>query len=254
MGDYLKDSFVPFLTIKSGDLENLNSDLEEIVKNANLKPLNGELASLSYVLRYDGMGIVRTDFGEIKRCFEIAKNVERIVFRVTTPKNYLNKGKQIEIFLDRDQQIQCVLRVTDDDEAWVDTTYKRLSSRLNQYKNRNSVVHSPVVGLLIQLFGVLAGFLGCLLAASAMAPLFKFQYSFLAFFIGLFFMFSILWTYILFLLGKIGMHVWTFIFFKKKPIGVLGQAVIGAIISLGMGWLLKATWWLLSHAGSMMVK
>jgi len=254
MGNYLKDSFVPFITIKGDDLENLNSDLEEIVKNANLRLPDGGLATLSYVLRYDGMGIVRTDFEEIKRCFEIAKNVERIIFQVTSPKNYLNLGKNIEIFLDRDQQIKCVLRVTDDDEAWVDTTYKRLSSRLNQYKNRNWVAHSNVVGLLIQLFGVLAGLLGCLLAANAMAPLFKFQHSFLVLFIGLLLMFSNLWAYILVLLGKIRIHIWPFISFKKKPIGILGQAIIAAIISLGMAWLLKAAWWLLSHAGSMMVK
>jgi hypothetical protein len=50
------------------------------------------------------------------------------------------------------------------------------------------------------------------------------------------------------------MHVWPFISFKKKPIGILGQAIIAAIISLGMAWLLKAAWWLLSHAGSTIVR
>ena len=74
MGDYLRDSFIPFLTIKSDDLVTLNSDLQETVKKANLNAPNGDLASLNYILRYDGMGIVRTNFGEIKKCFDVGKN------------------------------------------------------------------------------------------------------------------------------------------------------------------------------------
>lgn len=254
MGDYLRDSFIPFLTIKSDDLVTLNSDLQETVKKANLNAPNGDLASLNYILRYDGMGIVRTNFGEIKKCFDVAKRVERIVFQVISPKNMVNKGKNIQIYLDADTPGQCTMRVTDDDETWVDTTFKHLSSRLAQYRNRNSIVHSAIVGLLIQLFGVLTGFLGCLLVATTMAPLFRFQYSFLVLFIGLFLMFSNLWTYIISLLGKIRMRVWPFISFKKKPIGVWGQAIIAFIISSGFAWLLRATWWLLSRAGSMIVK
>ena len=254
MGDYLKDKFVPFLTISEEALESLNADLQEIVKKANLDQPIEELVSLSYILRYDGMGIVRTDFAEIKRCFQIAGIIERVVFHVTHPKNFLNKGKSIEIFLDRNERIKCSLQVTDDDETWVDTTFKRLSSRLDQYKNGNWVVFSPMVELFIQILGVLTGFLACLLIASIISPLVNFQYSFLVLLLGLFLIFSNLWTYLNFLLGKIRIRGWPFISFKKKPIGIIGQSIIGVIVGLIFSGLLRATWWFLCRAGSLVIK
>jgi hypothetical protein len=254
MGDYLKDSFEPFLTISTAELDNLNNDLVQIVNTANLKQNSGESVSLSYVLRYDDMGIVRTDFKEIKRCFEVAKKVERVAFYVTTPKNYLNKGKFVEILLDRNDRNQCILKVTDDDEAWVDTTFKRLSSRLEQYRNRNWVVHSSVIELLIQLLGVLTGFSACLLTASIVAPLLKVPYSFIILLLGLFLVFSNLWTYILFVIGQIRIREWPFISFRKKPLGIIGQSIIGVITGLAITGLLRVTWWFLSRAGSLVIK
>lgn len=254
MGAYLRDSSIPFLTIRVEELESLNQDLEEIVKTANLKITEEELTSLSYVLRYDGMGIVRTKFGEIRKCFEVAKNVERVVFQVTTPKSYLYKGKNIEIFLDANNEGQCSIRVTDDDEAWVDNTYKHLSSRLGRYKNGNWVIHSAFANLFVQVLGVLAGTSGCLLAAKIIAPFFKVENSFLALFIGLLFVFANLWTYLLFLLNKIRILNWPFISFKKKPLGIIGQTIIGLLITSLVTWLLKSTLSLFSSAGSMIVK
>lgn len=255
MSDYLKDSFIPYLTIGITELEAINSDLLGIVSETESLPTDEKLVSNLYTLRYDGMGIVRKDFGEIKRCFETGKKIERVVFDFSSIKNLLkSKGKRIQLFLDSSNSSQCYLLVSDDDEKWVDNVFKRLSTRLAQYQNHNGVTRNPLTELIIQLFGVIAGFSLCLISASLLSPVLKVKYSFFVLFIGFFLIFSNLWTYILVLLGKLRDRYWPITSFKKKPLGLFGQVVLSLIITSVLTGLVSIGWKTLVKLSSIALK
>ena len=252
MSDYLKDSFIPYLTIDTVALDSINDDLQTIVNEASSLPENEQLKSNVYTLRYDGMGIVRKDYSEIKRCFETGRNIERVNFNFSSLKNLSKyKGKGIRILLDAADGSRCYLSVSDDDEKWVDNVYKRLSTRLEKYKNHNGISRNPFTELFIQLFGVFAGFSFCLIAASLLSPTLKVQYSFFVLFIGFFLIFSNLWTYILILLGKLREKYWPITSFKKKPLGLIGQIVLSLIVTSLLTGLVSAGWKILVKLSSL---
>ena len=252
MSDYLKDSFIPYLTIDTVALDSINDDLLTIVNEISSLPENEQLKSNSYTLRYDGMGIVRKDYSEIKRCFETGKNIERINFDFSSIKNLSEyKGKRVQILLDAEDGSRCYLSVSDDDEKWVDNVYKRLSTRLEKYKNHNGISRNLFTELLIQLFGVIAGFSFCIIAASLLSPTLKVQYSFFVLFIGFFLIFSNLWTYILILLGKLRDKYWPITSFKKKPLGKIGQIVLSLIITLLLTGIVSTGWKILVKLSSL---
>lgn len=243
MSDYLKDSFIPYLTIDTAALDAINNDLQTIVSETGSLPENEQLKSNVFTLRYDGMGIARKDYSEIKRCFETGRNIERVNFDFSSSKNLSEyKGKRIQLLLDAADSSKCYLSVADDDEKWVDNTYKRLSSRLENYKNHNGLSRNPFTELFIQLFGVIAGFSFCLIAASLLSPILKIQYSFFVLFIGFLLIFSNLWTYILILLRKVRDKHWPIASFKKKPLGLIGQIILTLIITSFLTGIVSAGW------------
>lgn len=251
MSDYLKDSFIPYLTIGRDELEAINSDLQTIVNETSTYGDNEKLTLNQYTLRYDGMGIVIKNYSEIKRCFETGKTIERIIFDFSSVNNLLNnKGKRIKILLDASNSAQCYLVVSDDDEKWVDNIFKRLSLRLAQYENHNDITRNPFTELLIQLFGVVAGFSFCLIAASLLSPLLKVKYSFFVLFIGFLLIFSNLWAYFLVLLGKLRDKYWPITSFKKKPLGLFGQIVLTLIITFSLTGLMRVGWKILVKLSS----
>jgi len=253
MGDYLRDTKISFLTIGEKELTEVDGDLKEILIRANEASPNDQ-SSLNYVLRYDGMGMIRRDFEEIKRSFNRARKVERIVFQLSSPRNNLNKGENIQINLDANNPDNCFLLVADDDEAWVDSNFGRLEKRLNGYKNGNWLAHSTLVELLIQLLGVFFGFSLCLIGANLLAPILSIKYSFFVLFGGFFLVFSNLWTYMLMLIRKTRNHFWSLISFKRKPIGMIVQAVIGFLIALLLTGLLDISRKILLDIGTLATK
>ncbi len=255
MSDYLKDSFIPYITIDTVALDSINNDLQAIVNETSSLDENEQLKDNLYTLRYDGMGIVRKDYSEIKRCFETGKTVDRVNFDFSSIKNLSeHKGKRIQILLDAADASRCYLSVSDDDEKWVDNVFKRLSTRLAQYKNHNGISRNPFTELFIQLFGVIAGFSFCLIAASFLSPTLKVQYSFFVLFFGFFLVFSNLWTYILILLEKLRDKYWPITSFKKKPWGLIGQIVLSLIITSLLGGLVSAGWKILVKLSSIALK
>jgi len=255
MGDFLRDITIEYLTLSEKELTDINDELGDILRRANkVSPPANEVVSLNYVLRYDGMGIVRTDFDEIKRCFNRAGKVERVVFQLTCQKNNVNKGKNIRINLDSTNPNNCILLVSDDDEAWVDSSFGRLEKLLRKYGNRNSLAHSKLIELLIQLVGVLFGLSLCLIGANLLAPGLSIRYSFFVLFVAFFLVFSNLWTYVVTLIGRARGELWPVISFKRKPLGLLGQTVIGFLITALLTGMLKISWTILKGIGPLATK
>ena len=250
MSAYLKDCFIPYHTIGVDELEEINRELLAVLSDLENKQ-EPEKAILVYTLRYDGMGIIRHDFREIKDCFERAGTIERLVLELVSARQlHNNMGKKIQLWFESLDPGRCQLVVTDDDEQWVDNMYKRLSARLLHYKNHNWVLRHSLAELFIQLLGVVAGFSACLILARLFAPYIKVQHSFFILLIGLFLIFSNLWTFILVMIGKARDKFWPATSFKQKPLGILGQSLVGFFITGGIGWLFRWAWQLLERAGS----
>jgi hypothetical protein len=255
MSDYLKDSMIPFHTIGASQLDDINNELKAIIDEVTASGSDDNPLLLIYTLRYDGMGIVRQDFKEIKNCFDRAKSVDRLLFDLVGRK-WLpnNKGKRVGLHFDSKDPSRCYIVVQDDDEKWVDNVFKRISSRLSQYKNYNWIIRHPLAELLIQLFGVMIGFFTCLISASHLSPILNIKNSFVLLFIGLFLIFSNLWTYILVVIKKVRDDLWPTVSFKKKPFGLVGQTVVGFIITGILAWLADSAWKILAEASSTVIK
>jgi hypothetical protein len=255
MSDYLKDSFIPYHTIGQSELDGINDDLQEIIAAAALGTNEDKPLQLTYTLRYDLMGIVIQDYPEIKHCFDRAKNVERLIFEAKGPLWTKNQtGKHIIVRFDIKDINGCYIRIDDDDEKWVDHVYKRLTQRLEQYKNHNGKIRDPAVDLIIQLFGVIAIFFISLIFASAFSPSLKLKDSFLVVFIGLLLVFSNFWTFMLIAIKKLRDDFWPITSFKRKPLGLLGQAIVASVITGVLAWLADSCWKILLDASSLVVK
>jgi len=251
MSDYLRDKYIPYRTIGGTELEELNSDIETILKNAKA---SDETLHIEYLIRYDGIGVIRKKYEEIKKCFDIAKTIERIAINLKNSQSSLLKGKNIEIRFDSFNSSNCFLRVSDDDEAWVEKQFKSLVARIDKFKNKNSIVHSSVATLAIQLCGVLSGLFLSLISAKLLSASIEFQHSFYIFFIGIFLVFSNLWTYILQSINNLRIKVWPFVSFNKKPLGIVGQSFVGLIITSTVFFLAKWSICILRGASGIITK
>lgn len=252
MGDFLRDSTPTFLTIEEKQLSAINEELCRIRDQANTNGIAEDAkTSLNYVLRYDGMGMIRTDFQEIKRCFDNALKVERVVLQLTCPKNATNKGKNIEVRLDSATANNCLLRVIDDDKTWVDSNFGTLKALLGTYKNKSGLAYSGAMELLIQLMGVLFGLSLCLLGANLLAPAVSIRYSFFVLLFGLFLVFSNLWAYVRTLIGRARARLWPVISFKRRPLGLVGQTLVAAIVAALLAQAARMSWAILKSLGSM---
>jgi len=251
MADYLKDINIKFLTLQSKDLDDIHLEIDRIYRDAFK---TDDTLQFQFILRYDGIGIIRNDFTEIKNCFDKAKIVERLVFKMTSnAPDYLNR-KSIEIRLDKDSIDNSILIIFDNDESWVDNTFKHLEARLDTLKNKNHFAHSNLVEFFIQIVGVLIGLLITFIASTLLAPKIPLNDSFFIVFIGFFLIFSNLWTYILISIRKLKNRLWGNISFKKKPIGLLGQIIISSIIGLVMIGLFKISWDLIIAFGTKLIE
>lgn len=254
MSAYLKDFLIPYHTIGIKELEEINQELSTVLSELEKKGQPEEKAIINYTLRYDGMGIIRQDFQEIRGCFERAGAVERVIIELITVKYMAkNTGKRIQLWFESLDPAKCQLIVTDDDEQWVDNMFKRMTSRLSHFKNHNGLLRHSFAELIIQLFGVVAGFSACLILARLFSLNIKVQHSFFILLIGLFLVFSNLWTFILVMIGKLRDRYWPATSFKHKPLGLLGQSVLGVVIAGIIGWLFRWAWMLLERAGSIVI-
>lgn len=251
MSDYLKDKYIAFLTIQGKHLDVLDSDLRAIMNDSVSS--DGSV-HIEYLIRYDGIGVIRKNYVEIKKCFDIAKKIDRVFINLKNKESHLSKGKNIQIKLDSFNANDCYLSVADDDEAWVEKQFKLLSSRLDKFKNKNSIVHSSIVNLAIQLLGVLSGLFLSLILAKLLAPGVKIQHSFFILFVSGFLVFSNLWTFILFNINKARIKLWPFICFNKKPLGIVGQSIIGLIITSIVFWLARWAFDILKDVSGIITK
>lgn len=234
MSQYLRDESLRNLSLSEEALRKINEDLLEVVKQANesLKKqykdeeLTKRLLIISYIIRFDGRGFRLFEFEKIMRYFQDAKKVERFIF-ILDSIGSINRitGKSIDLNFDALDAIKCQLIVQDDDNNWVDAVFCKLKERISRYKNKNFIIQNRLVPFIVQLLGVIAGFIISLWIAIKLSSKLTIDNSLAFTFVIAFLLFSNVWTLLYEGIIRILNYAWPNISFKERG---------------GLHWLLKA--------------
>jgi len=225
MSQFLRDEYLRNLTVNEDALRKINDDIEEITQQENQslgkqfqgQDLTNRLLIRSYIIRFDGKGFRLFDFEKAIKYFQDAKKVERFIFVVDSISS-INRiqGKSIELRLDALDINKCTIVVQDDNSTWVDATFCKIRERLSRYKNNNHLVRNRIIPFLIQLFGVMVGFILSLWIAIKISPKLAIDNSLAFSFVIAFLLFSNIWTVIFELAIRFLHYFWPNISFKFK--------------------------------------
>lgn len=200
MGQFLRDQKITSVVIDETTLDRLNEIVETRVALHNVDfPNEDHRAILFYVVRFDEKGYRFVNFNDVKKCFREARDVERVIFTVDSVQHRNSAGMfgvHCDLRFDRKEDNNCWVSITADNKDWVDVTFVNISEVLLDHKTITRFVNTPWTGLLIQLIGVLIGFVLSLWAATKIAPFLEIDNAFV---IALFFsllIYSNVWGYI----------------------------------------------------------
>ena len=234
MSQYLRDEFLKNLNFSEEALRKINEDIMEIATQANQslrnqykdQDLTNRLLIPSYIIRFDGRGFRLFEFEKIMRCFQDAKRVERFIF-ILDAINSLNRitGKSIDLKFDALESNNCQLIVQDDDGNWVDAVFCKLKERLSRHENNNHIIQNRFVPFIVQILGVLVGFVISLWIAIKISPRLAIDNSLAFSFVIAFLLFSNVWTLLYEGIIRGLNYFWPNLSFKEK---------------VGFHWLIKA--------------
>ncbi len=237
MGQFLRDQFVRNVDIDESALKNINDILGDATTTINAGENDpSKRGILFYVIRFDEKGYRFTNFSDVMKHYADARQVERVIFTVDSAPNRQSAGLtgvNADLRLEPADPNICRLMITADNQAWVDSTFCAISELLNQQKNSSWLVRTQWTGLLVQIFGVLLGFLLSLWAAVNIAPYLSIDNAFV---VALFFtllIYSNIWTYINTQIGRLINYTFPNVRFKRKgkdTIHWVIQAVIATIL------------------------
>jgi hypothetical protein len=122
----------------------------------------------------------------------------------------------MELWFDAKETNNCKLVVQDDDMNWVDSVFCKLKERLNKYKSFNFIIQNRWVSFIVQLLGVIVGFIVSLWAAIKISPKLAIDNSLAFTFVIAFLLFSNIWTLLYEGILKCLNYFWPNISFKEK--------------------------------------
>jgi hypothetical protein len=210
---------------------------------------------LSYIIRFDNKGYRVFDLDSLLNYFRQAHYVERIAFTlesVASIRTNRNIGSVMELQLDQRDPNRCLLMVTSDDKDWVDSSFSAVNDVISKCKNINGFARSPWTHLVIQLVGVLLGFVASLWVGTQIAPNLKIENAFLISFLLALLIFSNLWAYVnLRLQSLVNSTFPNLKLYRPKPDRMhwLMQAIIGGVVVAFTIYLLNL---LFSYAGEIL--
>jgi hypothetical protein len=201
MSKYLRDRYLKNLSLNGDRLRSISGSLLDIERTTNqgLNEDDPSRVSVYYMIRFDNKGFLLTDFDEVLKYHASSKNTERLIFFLdsdTSRKSNRISGKSVEIRLDVLNVDNCIFSVQDDEAAWTEATFCRLDEELGKYGNRNHLIRTAWTQFIVQIFGVVSGFILSLWAALKISPRLSIEYSFVVTFVLAFLVFSNIWTYI----------------------------------------------------------
>lgn len=236
MSQYLRDEFLKSLSVSESALIKIDDDILEIAnqvnKNLDMNSTDDNVRKKilihSYIIRFDNKGFRLFGFDRVLKHFQDAHRVERFIFILESLESIKSNrifGKSMELWLDAREANNCKLVVQDDDMNWVDSVFCKLKERLNKYKNRNFVIQNRWVRFIVQLSGVIVGFIVSLWVSIKISPKLAIDNSLAFTFVIAFLLFSNVWTLLYEDILRCLSYFWPNISFKERG---------------GLHWLIKA--------------
>ena len=200
MPRFLRDLEISDVNITAESLSRLTDILfDRLVQMPEFESTENPKAILVITIRFDEKGYRVFSKQDLLKYFDEANEVERIIFDLSSfdaiNSNKVN-GSYLELRLDKHQDIRCFLTSSSDDENWMNCSFTSVSEVLRSYSNKNNLLRGSWAELLIQLAGVLAGFILSLWGASKIAPNLHIENAFLISFLLVLLIFSNLWALI----------------------------------------------------------
>ncbi len=201
MGHCLRDKQINNLFINAEALKEINSlflDRCKILED-KLKGNNEIQPILSYIIKFDDQGYRIFDFEELLRYFQTAKSIERIIFTLETSDSLQSNritGTCFEVRLNEKEPNFSSLLVSSDDKEWVNSTFFFMQEVLTRYKNKNAWVRTAWTRLVVQIIGIVLGFILSLAVAAKLTPLISLENAFVFSFFFFLLLFSNIWIYL----------------------------------------------------------
>lgn len=241
MGKYLRDERLENITITEQTLELINEFLlaREAATNEALTASGADanqMLLMTYIVRFDNRGYKLNDFSEVERYYAQASNVERIIFLLdSTQSETTNRmyGTYFEIRLDSKDPNNCIIQVSSDDSDTVDSVFHGLMDIIKKCHNKNGLIRNTWSQLLVQVFGVAAGFVISLIAGDKIAPHINIDNAFIIIFLFTFLIFSNTWTFLSQQIHRFLNYSFPNIRFSRKgksSLHWLAQTFVGSII------------------------
>ena len=194
MGIYLRDKMLPNVSINETNLRTLSAALDAAVVVAAVVP--NQVPYLHYIIRFDEQGNRAFSLSELLNFFKSATAIERLIMTLDTPEalnTNRNIGTYIEISLDRDDQSRCFVRVSSDDQGWVNAHFAAIDSIFSRLKTSNGIVRAQPFTGVVQALAMLVGYTLSLVAAQTIAPSLAIDNAIIFAFIFVLLVYSHLW-------------------------------------------------------------
>jgi hypothetical protein len=202
MADYLRDQFIRNVAIDESKLRQLGAVFAELRKQATEGMTDQKKAEfiLSYTLRFDSQGHRFYDLEETIQCYRHADFVERVSIALETTESLRTNravGAFAELRLDVLNRDNCWVQVASDLRSATDAAFAAILEPLRTAKNRNGIVRSSFTRAIVQIVGVLLGFVISLWGAAKLSPFIAVDSAFPITLLFLFLIFGNLWTFVL---------------------------------------------------------
>ncbi|HCE2133759.1 hypothetical protein V3H26_22205 [Vibrio parahaemolyticus] len=242
MGRYLRDEAIKNVTVNEDILrdisdeflyraQKINNSLTDEEKNQGL------LQIVSYVIRFDNKGYRFYTIDELLKFYKNANNVERVIICMESQQSR-NTGREFgchsELRFDSKDPNNCWLSVSSDEQDWVESAYSAYRGVIATIENKNGIVRTSWTTLVIQIGGVIFGFLASLVIAKKISPLLTVDSPFVVSFLFVLLIYSNLWMYLNQLVLKSIDLTFPNVKFQRKNNYFLHwtlQAVVGGIIA-----------------------
>jgi ABC-type glycerol-3-phosphate transport system permease component len=235
MAIYLRDQHVQNLSLDKEAISQINNlFIERFTKLQTELALENKDAFFTHVIRFDHKGYRVFTLDELLRYFDQAHKVERLIFLIETSdalKSGRSTGAYLELSLDALDPARCVLVCSSDTKDWAEASFAAVHEVIARYKTRNGLARGPLTSVLIQLFGLVIGFLVSFWLAYKVSPNVRVENSFILTFLFILLVFSNLWGYLnQMLLAQVGTLFPNIEFIRpqKAQLHWLTQTIVGS--------------------------
>ncbi|MBN3730910.1 hypothetical protein [Burkholderia sp. Tr-20390] len=200
MAAYLRDQNVRNVSIDAESLGQINYVFFERFQELNRElEKSNKKAFFTYIIRFDNKGYRVFSFDELIAYFNMASDVERILFTIESDEALASgrrTGAYMEVCLDNKEPARCTLTSSSDDKGWAEASFAAMEDVLQKFKTRYGLARAQWVRLAIQIFGVAIIFVVSLWLASKVAPKLKVDNAFVISFLFILLMLSNVWSFL----------------------------------------------------------